>query len=903
MILRKLHLQSFRCFGAPVEIGPLDPHLTVIHGPNGIGKSTLLVALERGLFDRPDSQAAEMDALAPWGASVQPKVAIDFSVGEERYRIEKSFGPRGQALLSRGAGARLAPWKEGTGAVEWLRDQLGGRQPPRGATRPEHRGLAQVLFVPQGALELPERLGEGAIERLRAVVQSAVLGGPTRAIESELRRRHAELFTAGGQAKKGAPLPTAREQLALAEAEQRRAEEELRRRDETALALETAERALGALESRRKQLALDQERLAPRVKQHRALREKEAEAKRALEAATRSFDEVAERIQTLADLRHHAAGLEARAGTLAAADETAANQLVACAEALAAATAARAAHEAGRATLTFERGRAEAARAFCRAEEELSELGPRLARLVAARAESAELSERLRVSKGHFSGQRIRELRELLADERSARERLSALKLRVTIRARERIELVGPDGPITLAAGQAHELSGEGALALTVGAAELEIAGPAVDLDQARSALAQLTEKADALARTLGSRDPSELEVWRAEHKKLDGELALVRARAAELAGGENDEALTARLELARRARERLLADHPEWGEPNGAPEPHRLEAALREAEQRFESERHARAEVEAARVEAQRVAQAAREAARSELAGVHDQGQLARGRLETASADGLTDAEREARRRELSRARQQAEDALHLVESALAELPGDPETELDQTRRAQDGIIDELRALGDERARLSERLAEVSGAAPHARLAEAEERAATLSDELARAELDADATHLLFTLFNEEHARLASRLVGPVVSRVAPRLRKLSGARFERLELDENLRPRAIGLVGVERPVGPDELSYGTRDQLALLVRLALGELVAGSEPLPAVLDDPLVHADRARHRRLLQLLEESARTLQLIILTCRPEDYRPLASATFLDLAAAPALFPLEG
>ncbi len=51
MILRSIRVEGWRCFAAPVQVGPFTDGLNIIHGPNGIGKSTLMMALVRGLFD------------------------------------------------------------------------------------------------------------------------------------------------------------------------------------------------------------------------------------------------------------------------------------------------------------------------------------------------------------------------------------------------------------------------------------------------------------------------------------------------------------------------------------------------------------------------------------------------------------------------------------------------------------------------------------------------------------------------------------------------------------------------------------------------------------------------------------------------------------------------------------
>ena len=113
------------------------------------------------------------------------------------------------------------------------------------------------------------------------------------------------------------------------------------------------------------------------------------------------------------------------------------------------------------------------------------------------------------------------------------------------------------------------------------------------------------------------------------------------------------------------------------------------------------------------------------------------------------------------------------------------------------------------------------------------------------------------------------------------------------AGPRVVGLELDEQFRPKGVRIRGLTDAVGSDELSYGTRDQLGVLVRLALGEIVAGEGGCQRYCD-PLVHADRGRARRLLFILEDAAARLQLVVVTCRREDYQGLASAKFIDVDA---------
>ena len=51
-------------------------------------------------------------------------------------------------------------------------------------------------------------------------------------------------------------------------------------------------------------------------------------------------------------------------------------------------------------------------------------------------------------------------------------------------------------------------------------------------------------------------------------------------------------------------------------------------------------------------------------------------------------------------------------------------------------------------------------------------------------------------------------------------------------------------------------------------------------------------VLDDVLTFTDAARMGRVLDVLEESAQRLQILIITCHPARYRGLQAAQFIDL-----------
>ena len=156
--------------------------------------------------------------------------------------------------------------------------------------------------------------------------------------------------------------------------------------------------------------------------------------------------------------------------------------------------------------------------------------------------------------------------------------------------------------------------------------------------------------------------------------------------------------------------------------------------------------------------------------------------------------------------------------------------------------------------------------------------------------------EVDADAWKLLRDTLreveNEEGAHLGRALAGPV----ALKFQELTSGRYHGLRLDAALKTESVEALSTNADGGDvlELLSVGTRDQLATLIRLTIADELRST----IILDDHLVNTDAVRLLWFREVLRRTAVNTQVIVLTCRAEDYLagdeiPIDKA-FHDIAA---------
>ena len=237
----------------------------------------------------------------------------------------------------------------------------------------------------------------------------------------------------------------------------------------------------------------------------------------------------------------------------------------------------------------------------------------------------------------------------------------------------------------------------------------------------------------------------------------------------------------------------------------------------------------------------------------------------------------------------ELRRARMQenlaaAEEALRAAKERRAALPV-PErqvtsNEIAAATEALERVRTDLAHLEREIQKAHGALEQVGGGVARERLRDAIEAYELAERQEREVESDCEAWRLLLEqmkLADAEQANNLGQVLGPAV---AARFEVLTGKRYEGVRLNADLRTEGVLTRGAVRSTA--RISVGTREQLSTLYRLALAEYLQSA----VVLDDQLVQSDEMRMDWFRAVLADKARSFQIIVFTCRPNDYLPAST-----------------
>lgn len=150
--------------------------------------------------------------------------------------------------------------------------------------------------------------------------------------------------------------------------------------------------------------------------------------------------------------------------------------------------------------------------------------------------------------------------------------------------------------------------------------------------------------------------------------------------------------------------------------------------------------------------------------------------------------------------------------------------------------------------------------------------------------DSHSRLERRADAARLLYTTLSSHRDTARARYLEPLTSRIETLGRVVFNTSFQ-VTLTDDLTIESRTLDG--RTIPFDSLSKGTQEQLGLLARLAVAMIVSADEGVPLILDDALGASDPRRMETMAATIAQAADCCQVVILTCAPDRFRGIPGA----------------
>ena len=155
------------------------------------------------------------------------------------------------------------------------------------------------------------------------------------------------------------------------------------------------------------------------------------------------------------------------------------------------------------------------------------------------------------------------------------------------------------------------------------------------------------------------------------------------------------------------------------------------------------------------------------------------------------------------------------------------------------------------------------------------------------------RYQASAEAARLLFETLNRHRDQARRAYVAPLKSLIDKLGKVVFSVDFE-VTLSDELTVESRTMHGITVPYSG--LSGGAKEQVGLLVRIAAAMMVSDDSGVPLILDDTLGYSDPDRIKTMCAMLSQAGRECQIIILTCTPERFRWIGGAKFLRIADEP-------
>lgn len=879
MIVEKIRVRNWRHLRDEHEF-ELGDRMNLLVGSNEAGKSTLFEVLQRTLFDRHNGRAQEIRAIQPIQSSLGPEATVILRSDDQRFRVRKRFLDDAFSDFSVERDGEWEREHEADRADEEARKLVEGDVPGKGATKVKHRGVAQALWYLQREAGLPDSEWNQAVQQgLEGLVEVVTSSPAEQRILDRIGDAYDENWTP-----KTAEL-SSNSQVRELEETIGELEAEL---DEKRNRLEQAETRRAELEELfadrdRKQEVLDEAKgrastLKERVEEGKELLRAKEEAQREVEKARREVRESQGDLDRLEELDENIEELESDL------EEARNEEGEYRHRAEVAKRAVQEARERRRDELEPRRNDLRRQIEGLRALRDLRRLEDEVEALETALDELSARRESLRDLPAPSE--------EEMEDYREARQQLSVLHGKAEASAIHVAFDLEPE--ILVDADPAPEQSDEQDDEFLVtrptkfslgDLGTVSVRGGGEDLRELREQIDALEEELDEVESRYDASDQDELNEKFERRQALEDQIDDLEDRIADLVDDVSEpedrlRELEEELDEKRSKAEKLSEDQRQLSGAALEGKMATLQDELEGLDEEIDSLQENEEKAEAERDELQEKVEEASGKASSL------QGTLSAKRDQKAEV-----LEEYGTRKQLEEVHRERNETLEEREQRLQKIEGEYQAEVGDAEKELERVESEITNLEEQIRELDQDISEVRGALQTIAEEDVYAEAGNLEAELEskRRRLDtlrtrAEGTKLLKQLLDDLQKERTEHLVGPVSERVDRWIEVLTDGRYVGVRFDDALRPEAVRTARYEEFLDLEQLSFGTREQVIVLFRLAVGDVLGEDERRLVILDDGLVNSDPVRTRRLCEILEDASDRCQILLATCDDSRYGSL-------------------
>ncbi|AUB59867.1 hypothetical protein BK009_03765 [Methanobacterium subterraneum] len=898
MKLETIHLENWKKFAEPREI-QLQDGLNILHGANESGKTTFMDSLITTFYSKHTSSSARIKSLKPWGTSLQPRSTITFTKNREKYRISKGFQEK-RSILEKMDGNNWKKIAEGDRADKELIQLVGGALPGRGDTRPEQWGLGQTLWMVQGKPIISDDLNDETLSSLQAMVGATIESDTEKIVLSSIRSRFLEIYTEKTRTlKKGSQLKKVQDEINNLQGELSQSLLQNTKRDELIRQIEDTEFLLNRNQANLQAATGERDKLAGEVEAAQEHQNNREELEREIKEINTEFETLNQKIGDIVDsyleidqvtkekdeMEVLLNPLETELDNLKEMIQVKKNSLSEITQKMDQANGEKSIVGIAHTTVMDEQALESLKQRF----QEIDDLYQNLYRT------QEELSTIIAPTTNQM--EKIEKLQKDIEKTQISLEAMGlVLNISPEVEMSGDITLDSEITPFFLEKDESFSWTANQSLKIKIDhLGELEVKSGSEDVRVMKAELEKMELLYQELVAPFGSEDIDELKSLIIRKKTKKDDIKRIESELSKKTDKNREELQKEIIEYENTIKlkwSKIPDDSPysECESRDKAQVREDLSRKIIQLEGELKTLGQERDQLNNDMDANRTLVQELEKNIHQYKTDIHGKAQILdqiKKGLKRLESDGISQEERQQQLNQLSVTLDQKKRAWQVYQDEIDEKEKQPLGAYEGLKTKVQRLEEDIQNQKIKMARWDSELQILINQSRDTNLLE--EKLEQLKSRERELDTEAQALELLFDLTSFYRENTISELSEPIRQQVTGDLEKLLGPKYS-LSFSREMKPDSIEVCGEEAPL--DLLSFGTQEQVWCLFRLALGNILSGDEQQLVVLDDPLVNTDPVRMHHALEILEENARNMQIIVVTCDVDKYNSLKDANFISV-----------